>query len=112
MKKKQANLIARDQIGKLNGQTTQARMESLGLTLYEWSTSGDERVRTSHLKLEGKLCKWSDPTVYSEDGGKTWNSRPASWCQFHPGYDIQCRCTALSYWQEVIDEIDAEIDSE
>jgi len=120
MKKSKANLIARDQIGKLNGQTTQARMEAVGLDLYEWSTCGDERVRgdpsgkypngrPSHYELDGKICRWDDPTVYSEDGGKTWKDRPSSWCQLHPGYDIQCRCTALSYWAELIEEVDKEL---
>ena len=110
MTRGRANLIARDQIGKLNGQTTQARMEAVGLDLYEWSTSLDERVRDSHAEMEGKLCKWADSTVYSDDVGKTWKIRPASWCQFHPGYDIQCRCTALSYWQELVNEVDHEIE--
>jgi SPP1 gp7 family putative phage head morphogenesis protein len=105
-----ANLIARDQIGKLNGRVTQARMEAVGLELYEWSTSGDERVRDSHEKLDGKLCRWDDPSVYSDDGGKTWKDRPSDWCQLHPGYDIQCRCTALFYWAELVEEVDREID--
>jgi SPP1 gp7 family putative phage head morphogenesis protein len=107
-----ANLIARDQIGKLNGQVTQARMEAVGLEMYIWSTSGDERVRDSHAELEGKLCQWDDPSLYSEDGGKTWKSRPASWCQLHPGEDIQCRCTALSYWDELVNEVDTEIEDQ
>jgi SPP1 gp7 family putative phage head morphogenesis protein len=105
-----ANLIARDQIGKLNGQVTQARMEAVGLDLYEWSTSLDERVRDSHAELEGKICRWDDSTVYSDDGGKTWKDRPSDWCQLHPGQDIQCRCTALSYFAELVGEVDREID--
>ncbi|MCL2609651.1 MAG: hypothetical protein FWD94_07105, partial [Treponema sp.] len=32
------------------------------------------------------------------------------WCQEHPGSDIQCRCTALAYWDELIDEVDGQID--
>lgn len=35
-----ANFIALDQIGKLNGQVTQARMEEAGLSMYIWSTPG------------------------------------------------------------------------
>jgi len=54
------NLIARDQIGKLNGQITQARMQAVGLEMYEWSTSADERVRDSHTDLEGMICRWDD----------------------------------------------------
>jgi SPP1 gp7 family putative phage head morphogenesis protein len=104
------NLIARDQIGKLNGQVTQARMEAVGLELYEWSTSSDERVRDSHAVLEGKICRWDDSAIYSDDGGKTWKDRPSDWCQLHPGQDIQCRCTALSYWSELVNEVDEQID--
>jgi SPP1 gp7 family putative phage head morphogenesis protein len=105
-----ANLIARDQIGTLNGQVTQARMEEAGLGMYIWSTSGDERVRTSHIELDNKLCRWDDASVYSEDGGKTWKPRPEGWAHVHPGEDIQCRCTALSYWDELVGEVDLIID--
>jgi SPP1 gp7 family putative phage head morphogenesis protein len=105
-----ANLIARDQIGKLNGKVTQARMEAVGLAMYEWSTAGDERVRDSHSDLEGMICKWDDPKVYSDDDGKTWRNRPSNWCQLHPGEDIQCRCTALSFFDELVNEVDHEID--
>jgi SPP1 gp7 family putative phage head morphogenesis protein len=105
-----ANFIARDQIGKLNGQVTQARMEAVGLNMYIWSTSGDERVRDSHANIDEALCRWDDSSVYSEDGGKTWKERPASWVQLHPGQDYQCRCCALSYWNELVDEVDSEID--
>jgi SPP1 gp7 family putative phage head morphogenesis protein len=107
-----ANLIARDQIGKLNGQVTQARMEEAGLGMYIWSTSGDERVRSSHAKLDGMLCRWDKAELYSEDGGKTWIPRPEGWAHVHPGEDIQCRCTALSYWDELVGEVDLIIDKE
>jgi SPP1 gp7 family putative phage head morphogenesis protein len=105
-----ASFIARDQMGKLNGEVTHRRMESIGLSMYVWSTSSDERVRDSHAELEGKLCRWDDATVYSDDGGKTWKDRPGSWCQLHPGEDYQCRCTALSYFDELVNEADQQID--
>ena len=118
--KGRANFIARDQIGRLNGQITQTRMESVGLTMYEWQTAGDERVRgnpsgrypnahPSHHLMDGKLCLWADSSVYSEDGGKTWVDRPADAVMLHPGDDYQCWCTALAYWQELVGEADAEI---
>jgi hypothetical protein len=114
--------LARDQIGKLNGQVTQARMEAVGLDMYVWSTSGDERVRgdpgglypnarPSHYAMDGRLCQWDNPTVYSEDGGKHWIPRHSDWVQLHPGYDYNCRCTALSYWNELIGEVDAQLGS-
>jgi SPP1 gp7 family putative phage head morphogenesis protein len=104
-----ANLLARDQIGKLNGQVTQARMEAAGLEMYIWSTSGDERVRESHALMDGGLCRWSDSSVYSDDGGKTWKPRPSGAVQLHPGQDYNCRCTALSYWDELVGEVDQKI---
>lgn len=73
-----ADLIARDQIGKLNGRLTQLRQQSAGIKEYVWSTSRDERVRKAHAEREGKTFKWSDPP---SDG--------------NPGYPIRCRCVAV-----------------
>lgn len=98
-------LLARDQIGKLQGQISQAQMTEIGLEMYIWSTSGDERVRDSHLEMEGLLCRWDDANVYSEDGGKTWVDRPSGAIRMHPGQDIQCRCVALAYFPEIQAEI-------
>ena len=42
------------------------------------------------------LCKWSDPTVYSDDNGVTWKKRSAiGGVELHAGKDYQCRCNAL-----------------
>ena len=73
-----ARLIARDQVNKLNGQLTELRQSELGITRYVWRTVGDERVRDSHAKNDGKIFSWSDPP--SETG--------------NPGEDVQCRCYA------------------
>jgi SPP1 gp7 family putative phage head morphogenesis protein len=107
--KSKANFIARDQIGKLNGEITQRRMESVGLTMYIWETSGDERVRPSHEMMGGGLCRWDDSTVYSQDGGKTWIPRPSGAVLLHPGFDYQCRCSAIAFWNELVGEADAMI---
>lgn len=111
----QARRLARDQIGKLNGQITQNQNTEAGFDWYIWSTAGDKRVRTeplSHQALNGKLCRWDDATVYSEDGGKTWIKRPANWEHMHPGQAIQCRCTAIPYIDDLLDEVDVQIDDE
>ena len=80
-----AQLLARDQVGKLNGELTQLRQASVGVTEYEWSTSRDERVRKRHADLEGTTHSWDDPPVVDEKTGR----------RAHPGQDFQCRCTAL-----------------
>jgi SPP1 gp7 family putative phage head morphogenesis protein len=108
--KGRANFIARDQTGRLNGLITQRRMESIGLSMYIWETSGDERVRPSHEMMDGGLCLWSDSSVFSQDGGKTWIERPSGAVRLHPGDDYLCRCTATSYWNELVMEADEKID--
>lgn len=72
-----AELIARDQTMKLNGDLNHLRQANLGIKRYIWRTSQDERVRDEHQALEGRIFKWSEPP----DVG-------------HPGEDFQCRCTA------------------
>lgn len=74
---RRAELIARDQIGKLNGQLTGARQQSIGVTSYKWRGSLDERERDEHVAREGKVIPWDEPPP---DG--------------HPGEPIQCRCWA------------------
>ncbi len=93
-----AKFIARDQTSKLNAELTEARSNALGLDVYEWSGTGDERERKSHFVLNGMLCKYSDPTVYSDDGGKTWKKRSSIGAFIgKPGEDYQCRCLSLPY---------------
>jgi hypothetical protein len=52
-----------------------------------------------------------DSTVYSDDKGKTWKTglqtRLGS-----PWEDVSCRCTALSYWYELVGEVDSVIAKE
>ena len=73
-----ADLIARDQIGKLNGRLTQFRQQEAGIKQYIWRTSRDERVRSSHRERDGKTYDWDNPPP---DG--------------HPGMPIRCRCVAI-----------------
>lgn len=118
-----SRLIARDQVGKLNGALTKRRMEDAGIDMYTWMTAGDERVRgnpagpfknavPSHFIMNNKLCRWDDNTVFSEDGGKTWKKRTGKMPRAIPGQEIQCRCTAIPFFDDMIAEIDEEIDEE
>ncbi len=54
-----ARLVARDQLGKLNGQISMLRQTAIGVERYTWRTSLDERVRTTHQALEGKVFYWN-----------------------------------------------------
>ena len=145
-----AKFIARDQIGTLTGIMTQKRSESVGLDLYTWRTAMDERVRGrpngkweytdySHWLMEGKICKWNDSTVYSNDG-KTWHHRSElkAVVTYHaktftgtrgkpekaagagkskvatapiaiPGAEPNCRCGSRAFLGNLLEELDAEL---
>jgi len=85
--KRRANLIAIDQVQKINGQLTRRRQTDLGLDRYIWRTVLDERVRKEHRRREGRVFSWDDPPP---DG--------------HPGEPINCRCFAEPYLEDVLDE--------
>lgn len=78
--------IARDQVGKLNGQLEEQRQTELGVTQYIWRTSMDERVRPEHDMLEGQTFDW-DGEDESPEG--------------EPGTPIMCRCWA----EPVLDDL-------
>jgi len=80
---KRAMVIARDQIGKLNGKISRNRAQSTGMEYFIWRTAGDEAVRDSHRELEGKRFSWK----------KGANG-------LFPGQEIQCRCVGVSDFSE------------
>ncbi|MBB2918323.1 phage minor head protein [Cupriavidus alkaliphilus] len=72
-----AELIARDQIGKLNGRLTGYRQRNIGISEYNWRGVLDTRERDEHVAREGQTFAWDKPPP---DG--------------HPGEPIRCRCWA------------------
>ncbi|WP_328717282.1 phage minor head protein [Halomonas elongata] len=76
-----AQLIANDQIGKLNGRLTQYRQQAIGIDEYYWRGVLDWRERAHHRRRERKAFKWSKPP---------WDG--------HPGQPIHCRCWASPKW--------------
>lgn len=88
MSRGHAQFIARDQISKLNAKITQREHADAGVTEYVWSSSGDERVRESHKRLNGHIFKYSDPP--ETDNGRHCN----------PGEDYNCRCVAIPVFKE------------
>lgn len=94
--RRHAKLIARDQTTKLNGSLTKLRQQELGIVEYRWQTSGDERVRKTHRPLDGKICRWDDPTVYlNEETGK-WEKRSTiGGTEVHTSQDVNCRCQPI-----------------
>jgi SPP1 gp7 family putative phage head morphogenesis protein len=96
-----AELVARDQVAKLNARITEEMHTAAGITEYRWITGRDDRVRETHREAAlGGPYRWGDlsqgagaPNVgfYGERG--------------HPGQAGQCRCTAEpvppAWWREV-----------
>ena len=70
-----ARLIARDQVGKLDGQLSRQKQTEAGVKAYVRRGALDGRERPSHVRREGVRFLWSQPPP---DG--------------HPGQPIQCRC--------------------
>jgi len=103
-------MIARNETSTITSQINQKRFQELGVDLYIWRTSQDERVRgekggkypdakPSHAVMDGKVCRWDDPTVYADSlkqakEGK-WKKRSSIGAPLqHPGEPILCRCFA------------------
>lgn len=80
-----AELIARDQVSKLNADLTESRQKDSGVERYIWRTMQDERVRDEHADCDGETFSWdsdvSEGGVSKPDGND-------------PGGDFQCRCFA------------------
>ncbi len=80
-----ARLIARDQIGTLNGQITSERHQELGIERFTWETMGDERVRDEHALLQGQVFSYDD----LPDEGL-------------PGTPICCRCSQSPLYEDIL----------
>lgn len=83
--KARAQLLARDQVLRVNSQLTQDRHEAAGITRYTWSASRDVRVRRRHKELDGEVIDYDDPPVVDERTGR----------RAHAGQDFRCRCVAI-----------------
>lgn len=102
--RRHAKLIARDQTTKLNGSLTKLRQTELGVTEYRWQTSMDERVRADHRVMQGKRCRWDDPTVYFNEQSQKWENRSnIGGTLSHTSQDVQCRCVPLGILEGVFD---------
>lgn len=104
--RRNAQLLARDQIATLNAQISKLQQEDAGCSKYKWSSSKDSRVRDCHRALDGKIFSWDDPPEmwYETKSGRVYTGRHC-----HPGEDIACRCVAIPVFD--IDTVDVPIKS-
>jgi SPP1 gp7 family putative phage head morphogenesis protein len=87
-----ARLIARDQVGKLNGNLTRFRQTAIGVDEYFWRTMRDVRVRPEHVRHDGKKFSWEKPPI----GGA-------------PGEAVNCRCYADPDFSKIFDDLPTEV---
>ena len=99
--KGKAKFIARNETGNLNAAIQRSQIEGAGFEMYTWMSMTDGVTRDTHRSMNGLVCKWEDPTVYSDDGGKTWQKRTGSMFVGQPGQDYNCRCTAIPFDPEL-----------
>ena len=84
--KSHLTLIARTEVSKTQTALTQARATALGAYWYIWRTSEDERVRSSHDKMNGVLVNWETPPSPEALAGMKSQGK------YHAGDIYNCRC--------------------
>lgn len=82
-----AERIARDQAGDVQGRITEKRFRDAGLNLFRWETVGDSRVREGHRKAANEDVGYG-PGIFKMDEGAPSALSDTGF----PGLDIQCRC--------------------
>lgn len=115
---KRAEFVARDLVGTYTSVVNKhLQSQVLGFPFYSWGTALDEKVRgrpdgeypkaiPSHWVMQNVWCKWSDPTVFSTDLGRTWQPRTSLMPLKHPGEDFGCRCVSYPVDENLFKEID------
>lgn len=94
MSERHAELVARDQVGKLQSRIAADLQTAAGVRRYRWRTARDQRVRDRHRELEG--------TVWDVDGPGAPGAGPYGE-HAHAGEAIQCRC----YREPIVDDVPA-----
>ena len=83
-----AKLIARTEVARTASSLTMARSKHVNSTHYYWRSCEDGDVRSSHKKMDGKICEWANPPLVEPDA-KHLNAR-----NYHAGMIYNCRCYA------------------
>ena len=82
---RKAQFLARQETSLLMSKFRETRYGQIGVKRYRWSTSHDERVRSDHKHLNGKVFSFDSPPVTNARTGARNN----------PGEDFGCRCVAV-----------------
>jgi SPP1 gp7 family putative phage head morphogenesis protein len=80
-------LIARTETAKASTALTEARCTYLAIPFYIWEGSMDQRVRTSHRKMQGIIIPWAHPPSPEALVGEK-----STLGNYHAGSAPNCRC--------------------
>ncbi len=86
MSESKAALIARTEASKAHTALIQVRAEAIGVYWYEWRTSKDSRVRSSHAHMDGVLFRFDTPPSPELLAGEK------SVGNYNAGEIYNCRC--------------------
>lgn len=101
--KRRAERIATFGVSEFNTELYKEEQLSLGIDEYIWRTMYDDKVRTTHRPLEGKICSWKDASIfkYTQDG--EWYSKSSIGAvMLHPGEDYNCRCYPEANFSKIL----------
>lgn len=88
-----ATFLARQETALFTAKFRQQKFTENGFTHYRWSASKDERVRSSHKHLDGRIFAYSQPPIVD----------PATGRKANPGEDFNCRCVDVPIVGSVTD---------
>lgn len=68
------------------------------MTYMSRETSHDGKRRPSHKAMQGRICKYSDNSVYLDEQSGKWVKRATiGGVELAPAEDYNCRCIARLY---------------
>ena len=82
---RKAKFLARQETSLLVSKYREQSYKESGVNYYKWSTSGDQRVRPDHKRLNNRIFSWDEPPIVDTATGR----------RAHPGEDFGCRCVAI-----------------
>ncbi len=88
--KRKAEFLARQETSLLVSKYREVKYVDAGINEYQWSTSHDDRVRSRHKELDGRIFKFTEPPITDNATGARNN----------PGEDYNCRCVAIPIFNE------------
>lgn len=93
--KNRAKLIVRTESAKINSAFTEVRAKALNIKGYIWSSSKDQRVRSTHSRMDGVLVFWNDPPTFRSISKKGKVSEMIGGA----GETPNCRCVMLPVFE-------------